>query len=87
MAKFYRKKPIPVEAWQFKGTLDDMPTWLREHPMFKGTNALGELIIKTLSGKTTVRRGDYVLKGVVNELYPCDEMVFKTTYEPVEEVA
>ena len=43
--------------------------------------------IKTLEGTMTASPGDWIIKGVRNELYPCKPDIFEATYEPVEESA
>lgn len=44
---------------------------------------LGELYIKTLEGNHHVSVGDYIIKGVAGELYPCKPDIFERTYEAV----
>ena len=45
----------------------------------------GELFIKTLEGKLGARRGDWIIKGVADEVYPCRPDIFSSTYEPVSD--
>lgn len=45
----------------------------------------GFMIIATLEGEMQVRAGDYVIRGVQGEFYPCKPDIFAATYEPVEE--
>lgn len=47
--------------------------------------ATGEVVIRTLEGDMRVSYGDWVIKGVEGELYPCKPDIFEKTYEPVEE--
>lgn len=83
MAK-YRKKPVVIEAvkWckeNYEEVLSFLPKELRcfsEH---------SELNIKTLEGIMRVSEGDYVIKGVNGEYYPCKSDIFEKTYEKVEE--
>jgi hypothetical protein len=44
----------------------------------------GGLKIKTLEGEMLASFGDYVIKGVSNEYYPCKPDIFEKTYEPAE---
>lgn len=46
---------------------------------------LGSLIIKTLEGDMKANIGDYIIKGVNGEFYPCKLDIFKKTYEKVED--
>lgn len=43
-----------------------------------------QLIVKTLEGDMVANRGDYIIKGVKGEFYPCKEDIFKATYDIVE---
>jgi hypothetical protein len=83
MAK-YRKKPVAIEAVQWVG--DN----LKDLRCMDGFNAvhtcfLGDLIIKTLEGAVTASVGDYIIRGVNGEFYPCKPDVFEKTYEIVED--
>ena len=78
----YRKKPGEVEAVQFTRLndpdihdhLDDCEDWWY---------ADGCLYIDTLEGTRTAYVGDYIIKGVQGEFYPCKPDIFEATYEPV----
>lgn len=91
----YRKKPVVIEAVQFLGfskedgqvMLSECPEWLtldfgRRILFFGKPDAL---TIRTLEGDMTASIGDYIIKGVNGELYPCKPDIFEKTYEPVEE--
>lgn len=79
---FYRNKPVIREAIQFDGTN------YRECEMFIGKenydNTLNYPNIKTLEGTMRVSSGDYIIKGVNGEFYPCKPDIFKKTYDRVE---
>lgn len=80
MAK-YRKKPVVIEARQFDGT-DESVEWLL--PQLKSGEigrATNKLYIKTLEGVMTANKGDYIIKGVNGEFYPCKPDIFEQTYE------
>lgn len=84
MPKF-RKKPVEIEAWRWDGvsTSSDRPTWLR------GTDVTADhseqvLRIKTLEGTMTASVGDWIIRGVKGEIYPCKPDIFAATYEPTE---
>ena len=89
MAKF-RKKPVVIEAVQFLA--DDIGKVLRFLTMDGSWPVLahderGYLVIKipTLEGEVTADLGDWIIKGVAGEFYPCKPSIFEATYEPVEE--
>lgn len=77
----YRKKPVEILAVQWKG--DN----LHEVLEFAGTSAFvrieDELKIDTLEGIMNVSVGDYVIRGIAGEYYPCKPDIFAKTYEAV----
>ena len=91
MAKF-RKKPVVIEAVQFTvgffltapqdflsavctaEACADTPTTARPH-------------IHTLEGTHYITAGDYIIRGVKGEFYPCKPDIFAATYEAVEEAS
>ena len=89
----YRKKPVVIEAFQYDGDMVDktgypyVPAWALRAledggPMYYAEQ--GELYIKTLEGDHHVSVGDYIIKGVHGDLYPCKPDIFEQTYEAVE---
>jgi len=82
MIKKYRKKPVVIEAMIFNGNnYDDVLDFVGEI-MSKGFNFLD---IRTLEGSITAIGGDYIIKGIAGEFYPCKPDIFKKTYEVVKE--
>lgn len=87
MAK-YRKKPVVIEAirWNpFEMTISDVERFVGAYAdegglLYKGKYK-GDLIIKTLEGDMTVIEGDWIIKGVKGEFYPCKNDIFEMTYE------
>jgi hypothetical protein len=83
MAK-YRKKPVVIEAYcPYKGK---MPEWLESALCNRGIRerVSGGFDIDTLEGTMHASEGDYIIKGVNGEFYPCKPEIFKKTYELVE---
>lgn len=84
----YRKKPVVIEAIRF---LDDAKR-ISELQEFAGKDLRIDysrkdnpvLKIDTLEGTMTASVGDYVIKGVNGEFYPCKPDIFEKTYEPAE---
>lgn len=95
MAK-YRKKPVVIEAFLFKRNAFghvEAPSWMYE-ACAKGVAVIKEFRaplagdkrvceIKTLEGVMTANEGDYIIRGVEGELYPCKADIFEKTYERV----
>lgn len=83
----YRKKPVVVEAW-LPYTDEPMPNWYEEglinHTIMERFDGSG-IDIKTLEGIMTASNGDYIIKGINGELYPCKPDIFEKTYEVVED--
>lgn len=85
----YRKKPVMIEAIQFnKNDLSEMlNAW---GPSF-GRAIIEQyvdeyLIIHTLEGNHYARFGDWIIKGIKGEFYPCKPDIFEATYEQVLEM-
>jgi hypothetical protein len=80
----YRKKPVVVEAVQFTGTntveIAELLGW-----SYSGDGQYSDsIIIETLEGDMTANVGDWVIKGVQEEGYPCRDDIFRLTYEAVD---
>jgi len=83
----YRKKPVIVEAMQFTDkTKDQVFCWIAGTQHYADSDEKGEpvLVIGTLEGDHTARVGDWIVKGVKGEYYPCKPDIFDMTYEAVE---
>lgn len=80
----YRKKPVVIEAVQWTGeNISEMIDFIIgsfEHELEDPK----ELKIKTLEGTMTANVGDYIIKGVKGEFYPCKPDIFAATYDPAE---
>ena len=86
----YRKKPVVIEAFRYRAGEYHTPQWAVEalHSgilYFDFNFEQGGLFIKTLEGNHHVSVGDYIIKGVKGELYPCKPDIFELTYELVED--
>mgnify|MGYP001603947671 CR=1 FL=1 len=81
MSKF-RKKPVVIEAVQYKAseTLDS--AFVRDDYAILKYTEVGTLLIKTLEGTMEAYPGDWIIRGVKGELYPCKPDIFAATYDP-----
>lgn len=77
----YRKKPVTIEAVRWTG---DNRKEIYDFCSDAYT-ANCSLYIKTLEGVHIAREGDYIIKGVHGEFYPCKPDIFEETYEEVTE--
>lgn len=81
----YRKKPVVIEAVRWTG--DNLIECIRFcEAIARERQVDGKLTIPTLEGKMIATTGDYIIKGVKGEFYPCKPDVFGATYEPVYEL-
>ncbi len=78
----YRKKPVEIEAIQWNGrNLIDMNNFITVN---FSINPYSQTIeIPTLEGDMKASVGDYIIKGVQGEFYPCKPDIFKATYEKI----
>jgi len=88
----YRKKPVVIEAKRFDGSVSsmwDIHAWMEASGSTLiahcGSDRVLFLIIGTLEGDMKAGPGDYIIKGVQGEFYPCRSAIFEATYEPVGE--
>lgn len=90
MPKF-RKKPIVIEAVEWTGEKDaaDAILMLADDKEDEDASILfcddGSLEIPTLEGEMRADPGDWIIKGVRGELYPCKPEIFEETYEAVDD--
>ncbi len=83
----WRKKPVVVDAFRWTGgpDQDEDPVWIVDaikagHVYYQGGDE-PYMTIETLEGKMRVNVGDWIIRGVVGELYPCKPDIFAATYE------
>ena len=96
---YYRKKPIVIEAIQWDGShkstkeviefrgqkvSDDTMTQHKFDEYVQHCNDNG-MFIDTLEGQIIASVGDWIIKGVQGEFYPCKPDIFEKTYESLEE--
>lgn len=81
----FRKKPVVIEAFQWTGGPDQTedPVWIVD-AIKAGTVRVQDpvLVIDTLEGAMRANVGDWIIKGVKGEIYPCKPDIFAATYEP-----
>ena len=88
MIQKFRKKPVVVEAIKWDGSnpheIDKFV--LGEKKKLKGISEgifITKIIIPTLEGDMTAQKGDWIIKGVKGEFYPCKPDIFEATYEEI----
>ena len=89
----YRTKPVEIEAIQFTGlNFEEVKNFINESLIYAIIDTEWKtgkdrprvvMKIKTLVGDMKVSEGDYIVKGLKGEFYPCKPDVFETKYEPI----
>jgi len=84
--KKYRKKPVVVEAIRLgRDCFDEVCKFVGEDNLGDGTSLEeGVVTISTLEGEMDARLGDWIIKGIKGEFYPCKPDIFGATYESAE---
>lgn len=84
----YRKKPVVIEAIQLtKHNGYEILKWMQDNGTTLDNSNItpNGVLIPTLEGLMLGGIGDYIIKGINGEFYPCKPDIFKKTYEVVEE--
>lgn len=83
----YRTKPCEIEAVQFNGhNFEEIKEFAKSYCLdAEIVNGMCvSLIISTLEGKMKASHGDYIIKGLLGEFYPCKPDVFEKKYELIK---
>lgn len=83
----FRNKPVVIEAVLWNGTqVSEVTEWIRDALYNDTIMRFGDkVVIKALEGDMIANPGDYIIKGVKGELYPCKPDIFEQTYEPIKD--
>lgn len=83
----FRKKPVVIDAFQVPSEGETVCAAMQAFLASSGSDientGEGGLFIHTLEGRMEARPGDYIIKGVQGEFYPCKPDIFEATYEAV----
>jgi len=83
MPKF-KKKAVVIEAIEFTGSnWVDLEEFIED--LYETYPSQGFIVIQTLKGLMTANIGDYIIKGVNGEFYPCKPDIFEKTYSKFED--
>jgi hypothetical protein len=90
----FRKKPVEIEAVQWTGSNEDeIRGFVGEAVSFQDAIAFDEYIdgtpgtralIRTLEGTMSAEAGDWIIRGVKGEFYPCKPDIFEATYDSTD---
>ena len=87
----FRKKPVVIDAIRYDGTWKSVEKIVKSFGMARpinwnitiGKDVDGNLVVLTLEGAMKANPGDWIIKGVAGEIYPCKPDIFDATYEAV----
>ena len=83
----FRKKPVVIDAfqWDCNARTLPIPDWASARwsdTIMRHPDDYSRLLIKTLEGDMTADNGDWIIRGVKGEVYPCKPDIFAATYDP-----
>ena len=83
----FRKKPIMIDAIQYDGSNgSSLYSWssgrVIQSPVLEGQPCVQ---VQTMEGMMTGAVGDWIIRGIMGEFYPCKPDIFAATYDPVED--
>jgi hypothetical protein len=82
----FRKRPVVIEAMRYDGSNGaEVADWCGGYldAEYDRDDAPQWVLIDTLEGQMRANEGDWVIRGVKGEFYPCKPDIFEATYEPV----
>lgn len=82
----FRQKPVVIEAIQYDGSEYSRQQIfnMSAGAIDVSTDSEGKMTIASLEGRMLASIGDWIIKGVNGEFYPCKPDIFEKTYEPAE---
>lgn len=90
VAERFRKKPVEIEAVELTAhNAKDICDWMQSalqrsgSPDYPGFDHTGSVYIHTLEGTMRADIGDWIIRGVQGEFYPCKPDIFAATYDRV----
>jgi hypothetical protein len=88
---FFTKKPVTVEARQYDGSIakaEELTAWIEAHggqARYSVTHDGSQFFIATLEGNHEAAAGDWIIKGIKGEFYPCKPDIFLLTYTAAQD--
>jgi hypothetical protein len=82
----FRKKPVEIEAMQYTGSNRDDVLAFTGLTDARGAAIFwheGTIVVRTLEGDMTASPGDWIIRGVAGEVYPCKPDIFDRSYDTV----
>lgn len=84
----FRKKPVEIEALVWNNNFDEIFHFMDADNNLGIVGFTGDVLqVRTLEGIMDAQPGDYIIKGVKGEFYPCKPDIFAMTYDAVGEPA
>lgn len=87
-AATFRKKPVEIQAIQWTGeNVEALLQFVADDSMYFGMDQydnITDLFISTLEGDMKANVGDWIIRGLKGEYYPCSNEIFIMSYDKVE---
>ena len=83
----FRKKPVVIEAVQLTRELKPADLFAFFGSFERVVVGSDHIVIRTLEGDMRADEGDWIIRGIKGEFYPCKPDIFAATYEPVPDPA
>lgn len=81
----FRKKPVEIEAMRATyESIDEVEQWVEASGTETSASGCGGFYIHTLEGDMLASIGDWIIRGVQGEFYPCKPDIFAQTYDEVD---
>lgn len=87
----YTKKPVTIEAMLLDGNAEQVLDWILINGQPSGDSGVkwqlddnGPIFIRTLEGEMRADQGDYIIRGIQGEFYPCKPEIFLASYDLAE---
>lgn len=81
--RYFKKRPVIITAIQWNGNnFDELEVFSSGRNIT--SNSDGTLTICTLEGNHIAQKGDWIIRGIQGEVYPCKPDIFNQTYDEVE---
>lgn len=82
----YIKKPVIIDAWklEFSTNCQNAICEIANNPSSVYPGPDGGIYINTLEGRMYAATGDYIIRGIKGEFYPCKPDIFEMTYDELD---
>jgi hypothetical protein len=81
----YQKRPVVIEAMEYQPErIHALWDWAGADVVYGPTEETDSAFIETLEGRMEARPGDFIIRGIKGEFYPCKPDIFAASYELID---